>query len=87
MGNSSWSFRKYIKLALGLCLIVKDNFIRSSADFTLLVGAADRSVRSLDHPRRAPSDRQTTWFKFARKVQTRCATRPRASRLVRGRPA
>ena len=53
----------------------------------VLVGAADRSVRSLDHPRRAPSDRQTTWFKFARKVQTRCATRPRASRLVRGRPA
>ena len=85
MGNSSWSFRKYIKLALGLCLIVKDNFI--GLPLILLVGAADRSVRSLDHPRRAPSDRQTTWFKFARKVQTRCATRPRASRLVRGRPA
>ena len=85
MGNSSWSFRKYIKLALGLCLIVKDNFI--VLPLILLVGAADRSVRSLDHPRRAPSDRQTTWFKFARKVQTRCATRPRASRLVRGRPA
>ena len=37
--------------------------------------------------RDAPSDRQTWFIKFARKVQTRSATHPRASRLVRGRPA